>query len=318
LVIALGAGALALPLCPYAQPAKVVRIGYLGATSATGYAKEVAALRAGLHELGYIEGKNLFIEFRWSEGRNERLSELAAELVRLKVDVIVTHQHSGTRAAKQATATIPIVIAVVGDAVASGLVSSLARPGGNITGSSFFSQELSAKRLELLKEIFPRIRRVALLWNAGGAGVSLPAMEAAAASLKLNLRQFGVRGPDEFEAAFAEMARQRVEAVAIAEDPMLVANAGVAAGLAMKQRIPAIGFIEVADAGGLLTYGVNFPAMFHRAAYFVDRILKGANPGELPIERATTFDLVVNMKTAKALGINIPQSILVRADRVIE
>jgi putative ABC transport system substrate-binding protein len=311
---------LGAPLASFAQqpPARFHRIGFLGPTSAAGIASRLEALRAGLRELGYVEGKNLVIEFRWAEGKYDRLPELAAELVRLKVDLIVTHGGPGIRAAKQATTTIPIVMAVVADAVADGLVASLARPGGNITGLSFFGPELNAKRLELLKETFPRIRRVAFLFQGRGSGVNLRAMEAAAGSLKVELQQFAVRSAAEFESAFATMSKQRVEAVAITEDTMFVANLAALVSLAARQRIPSIGFVEVAEAGGLMAYGVNIPAMFRRAAVFVDKILKGAKPGDLPIERATTFELVINRKAAKALGVTIPQSILARADRVIE
>ena len=303
----------------FAQPqGKMRRVGFLGVASASSLAVQVDAFRTGLRELGYVEGRNLALEFRWAEGRLDRLAELAAELVRLKVDVIVTHQHSGANAAKRATATIPIVVAVVGDAVDSGLAASLARPGGNLTGSSFFSRELNAKRLELLKETVPRMRRVAVLLNSDVSASALPAMEEAAASLKLELYQFGVRSPAELESAFLAMERQRVEAIAIVESAMMIANAEAAAKLAARHRLPSIGFVEVVESGGLIAYGVNFPNMYRRAAVFVDKILKGANPADLPIERATTFELVINMKTAKAIGITIPQSILVRADRVIE
>ena len=311
---------LGAPVVAFAQqqPARIFRIGFLGAASSTRFVRPVEAFRTGLHELGYVEGKNLVIEFRWAEGKTDRLPDLAAELARSKVDVIVTHQHSGAHAAKQATTTIPVVIAVVGDAVATGIVASLARPGGNITGSSFFSPEINAKRLELLKEIFPRVHRIAVLWNPDGPGVALPAMQAAAGSLKVELQEFGVRSPAELESAFAAMSKRHMEAVVMVEDSVLFASAGAAASLAIKHRIPSIGFIELVEAGGLMAYGVNFPAMWRRAAYFVDRILKGVKPGDLPIERATTFEMVINGKAAKALGITIPQSILVRADRVIE
>ena len=318
-VLALGAGALA-PLASFAQqqPPKVARIGYLGPTSgAASEPRYLEPLRAGLRDLGYVEGKNFVIEYRWAEGKNERLPELAAELVALKVDVIVTNGVPGTRAAKQATATIPIVTSV-GDAVATGLVASEARPGGNVTGLSSFAPEIGGKRLALLKETLPRIRRVAVLWNSGGAGVPLPAMEAAAKSLKVELQRFGVRNPGEFESAFAAMSKQRAEAVVIVEDPMMLANARGAANLAAKYRIPSIGFLEVADAGGLMTYGTDSSANYRRVAVYVDKILKGAKPGDLPIERAMRFELVINMKTAKALGVKFPNSILVRATKVIK
>lgn len=318
LLFALGAGGFAAPLGLLAQaPQRIARIGYLGAVSQADHAERLKEFRAGLRELGYVEGKNFLIEFRWAQGKNERLSELANDLVRLKVDVIVTHSAPGVRAAKQATTTIPIVIAQTGDAVASGLVASESRPGGNITGLSFFNPEIAAKRLELLKEVFPRIRRVALLVHPDNLG-TIPATETAAKVLNLELQRFAVRHPDELERAFAAMSKQRVEAVSIVEAAMLIANSGPAANLANGYRIPSVGFIEVGEAGGLIAYGVKFPPMFRRAAVFVDKILKGANPGDLPIERATQFELIVNQKTAKALGVTIPQSMLLRADKVIE
>ena len=280
----------------------------------------VEALRAGLRDLGYVEGKNIVIEYRWVEGKYERLPDLAAELVRLKVDIIVAQATQGTLAAKRATTTIPIVTPLSGDPVATGLVASLARPGGNVTGSTFFQPELAAKRLELLRDALPRTRRVAVLLNPDQSSHPLifQAMELTAKSLKLELHQFGVRGPDEFESAFAAMAKRRVDAVAIIEDPSTIANAKAVADLAARKRLPSIGHVELAEAGGLMAYGVNIPEMWRRAAVFVDKILKGAKPADLPIERATKFELIVNMKTAKALGIKIPQSILVRADKVIE
>ncbi len=292
----------------------------MGAESASGYTSRVDALRAGLRDLGYVEGKNIVIEFRWADGKNDRLPELAAELVRLKVDVLVTHAVPATRAAKQATTTIPIVTAAVADPVALGLVASLARPGGNITGSTFFFAEIIAKRLELLKEAMPRITQVAVLLNPDNPsmGPNFRAMELKAKSLKVVLQRFEARGPNEFENAFSAMAKKRVDAVAVVEDPMFIANAKGLADLAAKQRFSSIGFNEFAEAGGLIGYGANYLEMWRRAAYFVDKILKGAKPGDLPIEQPTRFELVVNMKTAKALGVKISQSILVRADKVIE
>jgi putative ABC transport system substrate-binding protein len=321
LIIALCASALAAPLPSFAQqPVKIARIGFLGAASASGYTRQLDGFRLGLRDFGYMEGKNIVIEYRWAEGNYARLAELAAELVRSKVDVIVTHGTPGTRAAKGATTTIPIVMAISGDAVATGLVVSLSRPGENITGSTFFDPELSAKRIELLKEILPRITRVAVLVNPDNPviGPMFKAMEITAKSLKLELQQFAVRGPNEFENAFSAMAQKSVKAVAIQEDGMLNANVRTAGDLTTKKRLPAIGNIEVAQAGGLLGYGVNFPETFRRAAYFVDKILKGVKPADLPVEQPTVFELVINMKTAKALGIQIPQSVLLRANRVIE
>ena len=318
LLILLGAAALA-PLSSLAQQkGKVLRIGFLGPTTASGTARWVEALREGLRDLGYVEGKNIVIEFRWAEGKYERLPELAAELVRLKVEVIVTHGTPGILAAKNATTIIPIVMALSGDPVATGLVASLARPGGNVTGMTGINPEVAAKRLELLMDAFPRTRNVAVLFNPDSPGTSLRAMEAAAKSLKLELQQYDVRGPGDIDSAFAAMAKRRVDAVVIVDEPVLVANSGVIANLAAKMRLRAVGGTDFAEAGGLLAYGPNRREMFRRAATFVDKILKSAKPGELPVEQATRFETVLNLKTAKMLGIQFPQSVLVRADRVIE
>jgi putative ABC transport system substrate-binding protein len=321
LLLALGAAALASPLTPHAQPqTKVWRIGFLGTASAAGYVKEIEAIRAGLRDLGYVEGKNISIEFRWADSNTERLKEMAAELVALKVDVIITHAILGARIAGQATKTIPIVIADVSDPVAAGLVASLARPGGNITGSTSFQIEIVGKRLELLKEVMPRLKRVSFLFNAlnpNNADVYRE-MQTAARIMKVELHQFEVRAIEEFPGAFTAMAKKRVEAVVIDEDPLLNSNVGVIAALAAPHRLSACGLTTFPDAGGLLGYGANRPLVYGRAANFVDKILKGAKPGDLPIERATRFEIIINLKTAKTLGIKIPQQLLQRADRVIE
>ena len=322
LLVALGVGALAAPLTSFAQQkGKVWRIGFLGTATASGFERRVEALRAGLRDLGYVEGKNLAIEFRWAEGNYERLPELAAELVRLKVDVIVTHGNLGTRAAKSATTTIPIVMASSIDPIALGLVASLARPGGNVTGITGITAETAAKRLELLKDAFPRTTQVAVLLNPdnpGGMGLNMRAMEATAKSLKLELQQFRVRGPGEFESAFAAMAKRRVDAFVSTDEAVFIANVGAIANLAAKMRLPSVGPSELAEAGGLMAYGADRRHLFRRAAYFVDRILKGAKPGDLPVEQATRFETVLNQKTAKALGNQFPQAVLAGADRVIE
>ena len=321
LLIALGAGALAAPLAAFAQQkGKIRRIGFLGAISASGYASQMEGFRSGLRDFGYVEGKNLVVEYRWAEGKYERLPELAAELIRSKVEVIVTHGTPGTRAAKQATTTIPIVMATVADPVATGIVASFARPGGNITGSTFSSPELNAKRLDLLKEVMPQITQAAIILNPNNPMIATHIKETGivAKALKVGLQRFEVRGPDEFEATISSVAKARINAVVVSEDPVIIANVARIAVLATKQRLAAAGNREFAEAGGLIGYGVNFPAIFRRAAYFVDRILKGARPGDIPVEQATRFELIVNQKTARTLGIKIPQSILVRADRVIE
>jgi len=322
LLISLGASALAAPLAAFAQQrGKVWRIGFLGAASASSFAGRVEALRAGLRDLGYVEGKNLVIEFRWAEGKYERFPELAADLVRLKVDVIVTHGNPGIIAAKNATSTLPIVMAASADPVALGFVASLARPGGNVTGLTGIAPETVAKRLELLVDVFPRTKQVAVLFNPDNPGyirLVFPVMEVAAASLKLGLQQFPVRGPGEFDSAFAAMAKIRVDAVVTTDDGVLAANFGAIAKLAAKMRLPSVGLPEFAEAGGLMAYGASRLESFRRAAYFVDRILKGAKPADLPVEQATRFETVLNQKTARALGIQFPQAVLARADRVIE
>jgi putative ABC transport system substrate-binding protein len=320
LSVVLTLGLLVVPFAAEAQQAGVPRIGFLGAASASGYAPQLKAFRQGLRDLGYVEGKNIAIEYRWAEGKYARLPELAAELAHRKVDVLVTHGLPGTQAAKGVTTTIPIVIAAVGDAVASGLVASLARPGGNVTGLSYFLPELTAKRLELLKEAVPRIARVALLLNPDNPanGPILQAVNARATALKVEVRQVEARGPQDFEGALSAVASRRGDALVVIDDGTLVANARGVAALAAKTRLPSIGFKEFAEAGGLMAYGVNFLDMFRRAAVFVDKILKGTKPADLPVEQPTEFELLINLKTAKDLGLTIPQSILIRANEVIQ
>lgn len=316
------AGALlATPVASFAQqPARLVRIGVLAVPSAANYASRTDALRAGLRDFGYVEGKNTHIEFRSAEGKFDRLPELAAELVREKVDVIVTAGTPAIRAAKQATATVPIVIAAVGDAVAGGLVASLSRPGGNITGSTYFAPELAAKQLQLIGEALPQTMRVAVVVNPGNPamGPTLRAVESAASSLKLELEQFAVREPADFDGAFATIARKGYKTALIIDDPITISNARALADLALKHRLATAGFIEYAEAGGLMGYGVNLNAMWRRAAFFVDKILKGTSPGEIPVERSTRFDLVINRKTARSIEVTVAPSLLLRADRVIE
>jgi len=316
-----GLGLLAVPRPLSAQPAgKIRRIGFLGTGTASGMAVWVDALRAELRKLGYVEGQNLSIEYRWADGQYERAPELAAELVRLKVEVLVTHGTPGTLAAKGATTTIPIVMASAGDAVLSGLVKSLAKPGGNVTGSTFFNPELAAKRVELAKEALPRLTNVSTFINPDnpGMGPVRDAMAQRAKLLKLEFHAMEVRRPAEFEKAFKTMADKRVGAFILVEDGMLNVNIPVIASLAAAQRLPSFGMTELAERGGLMAYGVSFPEMYRRAAVFVDKILKGAKPGDLPIERATKFETVLNQKAAKAMGITFPRSVLVRADRTIE
>jgi len=321
----INAGALlAVPLPAFAQQpaATIPRIGFLGVSTSTAWAPRVAAFREGLRDLGYVEGRNIVIEFRFAEGQYDRLPELAAELVRLKVDVIVTHSAPGALAAKQATATnpIPVVMTNIGDPVGLGLVASLARPGGNITGDTFFVSELAAKRLEVLKDAIPRVRRVAVLANPDNAamGQYVQPMQTAAQKLKVSLLMVHARGPADLEDAFAAMAKERVDALSVIEDVVLIASFKKIAELAVKHTLPSISFIEYADAGGLFGYGANFLALYRRAAVFVDKILKGAKPADIPIERATVFELVINMNTAKSLGLSLSSATRMRATRAIQ
>ena len=274
----------------------------------------------GLQDLGYFEDRNIVIEFRWAEGKYDRLSDLVAELIRLNVDVIVTHGTPGTRTAKQATSTIPIVMAISGDAIATGLVSSLARPEANLTGSTFFIPQLNVKRLELLKEVCPHVTRVAALSNPNNpvSKPIIPAMQATASQLKLEFDVAEAQGPSEFDSAFASMAKRRVDAVVVTEDGEFAPSFGAIAALAAANKLASIGAQEYAQAGGLIGYGVNLLGLYRRAAYFIDRILKGAKPADLPIEQPTRFEFVVNLKTAKTLGLIIPPTLIARADDVIE
>ena len=274
----------------------------------------------GLRDLGYVEGKNLHIEYRFAEGDQDRLAGLLAELVDLKVDVIVTHA-TGVYAAKRATATIPIVMLAAGDVLAMGMVTSLAHPGGNLTGSIFFLPELMAKRLELLKEAAPSMARAGVLLvggNTASTSNQLEVMGTTAKALKVGLQPIEVRGSWEFESAFSAWADEQTGGLVMSDHGLLLANAITIATLAAKHRLPSIGPLELPAFGGLIGYGVNFPDLFRRAAYFVDKILKGAKPGDIPIEQPTRFKLVLNLKTAKALGLTIPDKLLAIADDVIE
>jgi len=310
------------PLASRAQqtPIKLFRIGYLSTVSANGLPKRMEAFRAALRDLGYQEGRNIVIESRWADGKYERLPDLFADLIRLKVDVIVTHGTPGVMAAKQATTSIPIVMAVVGDALGSGVVPSLARPGGNVTGLTFFNPELAAKRLELLKEIMPNLTRVGVLLNLVNPmnEPTLPQMRRVAGPLKLELEQFDVRAATNLDGAFAAITGKNIEALVVIDDAVLLASAPKVAALALEKRLPSCGWPDFATDGGLLAYGVDFVDMYRRAATYVDKILKGAKPGDLPVERSTKFETIVNLKTAKTLGLEIPYNLLARANEVIE
>jgi putative tryptophan/tyrosine transport system substrate-binding protein len=317
------AGLVAAPLRAEAQPAKVFRIGILGTYPPTApeFAHLWEAFAQGLRERGYEEGQNLAIERRFVEGKVERLPELAAELVRLNVSVIVAGGQPPPVAAKRATATIPIVMTNFSDPVGLGLVTSLSRPGGNITGLALLTVELVGKQLQLLKEAVPKVSRVAFLTNPSnpGAALQLRDAETAARSLGLQLQVLEAQRPDELAAAFAAMDRERAGAVLLPGDSLFFYYRAQIADLAIKSRMPAL-FApkEFAEAGGLMAYGANIADLYRRAATYVDRILKGANPADLPVEQPTKYDLVINLKTATALGLTIPRSLLQRADQVIE
>jgi putative ABC transport system substrate-binding protein len=314
LAAALVLGFLAAPLAaPAQQPSgKTARIGFLVRVSTP-----FDAFREGLRELGYVEGQNIAIEYRSADGKDERLPGLAAELVRLKVDVIVAVSPPATEAAKQATSTIPIVFPVSGDPVAEGFVASLARPGGNLTGLATIGPELVGKQLELLKAVAPKVSRVAVL-QSPSQQVQRQAEDAARA-LGVQLQVLKARTSSEIEAAFASMRSQRAGAVLVMRDALFFAQQTQIVALAAKSRLPAVyGFREQAEAGGLMAYGASTPQLFRRAATYVDKILKGAKPADLPVEQPTKFELVINLKTAKTLGLTIPPSLLGQADQVIQ
>ena len=304
------------------QPVKVPRIGFLVANSPSVYTARIEAFRQGLRELGYMEGKNIIIEWRSAEGNLDLLPSLAAGLVRLKVDVIVAAGGDPpVRAAKQATQTIPIVMANASDPVGAGLVASLNRPGENITGlSTAPGPEIYGKHLELLKETFPRLTRVAILSNPANrfSALALREAETTARAFKVSLQILEARNPDEFETAFAAATKERAGALLVVEDPMFFGERTRLANFAAKSRLPAIyGILEYVEVGGLMAYAAERTDMFRRAATYVDKILKGAKPADLPVEQPTKFELVINLKTAKQIGVTIPQSVLYRADKVI-
>jgi len=303
------------------QPKKVPRIGFLGGASASFYAARTNAFRQGLNERGYTEGKNIVIEYRYAEGKFDRLPDLAAELVGLKLDVIVAAPTPSVLAAKKASATTPIVFASVVDPVASGLVASLARPGGNITGLTILGPELSGKRLELLKEVLPNVTRVAALWNSANPAQELiwKEMQAAAQELRLQLQSLEVRSANDFDIAFESALRERAQALIPSGEPLINTQLKRIVEFAAKNRLPAMyAGPEVVDAGGLMSYAPNYTDQYRRAAVYVDKILKGAKPADLPVEQPTRFEFVINLKTAKQIGLTIPPNVLARADRVIK
>jgi putative ABC transport system substrate-binding protein len=313
---------LAVPLAIEAQQAgKLWRVGYLSSSSAERERARVAAFHQGLRELGYLEGKNIVLEPRYAGGDFDRLPELAAELVRHKVDVFVVAGAPAAHAAKKASSVTPIVMTAIADPVGMGLVASLARPGGSITGLSDFNAGVVAKRLELLREVVPSVSRVAVLLNPTNPSnpPQLKLTQAAAATLAVTLLAFEAKRADEIDRAFAAIKTERPGALIVIGDPMLGSHRKRIVELSNQNRLPAIYWIrEFADAGGLMSYGANFDDLWRRAATYVDKILKGANPGDLPVEQPTKFELVINMKVAKALGLTMPQSLLLRADEVIQ
>jgi len=310
-----------MPLLPGQQPAKVPRIGFLAPGTREGRAPLIEGLLEGLRDLGYVEGQSIAIEYRFSESNDERLPALAAELVDLKVDLIVASATLGALAAKQAAGTIPIVMGAPSEPVVSGIVDSLARPGGNVTGLSLMSSELMGKRLELLKTIIPDLTRVAMFTNLTNPvhAPQLSELEVAARTLAIQVQRLDVRKGDDFEGGVEAAMASRADALIVPADALSTNNRVRITGLANKYRLPAIyEFKEFAEAGGLLSYGANLKDLYRRTATYVDKILKGAKPADLPVEQPTKFDLVINLKTARALGLTIPQEVLLQATEVIE
>ena len=322
LIVTLASAILLVPLAAVAQqPAKVPRIGVLSNVRASDAGPRDEALRQGLREKSWVDGQNVVIEYRYADNELGRLPALAADLIRLGVDVIVAPGTPAPLAARAATTTIPIVMAAAGDPVASGLVASLTKPGGNVTGLSVMAPELGGKRLQLLKEVIPRLSRVAVLWNAANPypGLVVKETEAAARTLGVQVQSVEVRGLTDFDGAFSTVSRGAASALLVVEDPLTLGQRGPIVEFAARARLPAIyGLREFADAGGLMAYGAHLPELYRRAAGYVDKILRGAKPADLPVEQPTKFEFVINLKTAKALGLTIPQSVLLRADEVIE
>ncbi len=302
------------------QPTKVPSIGFLSSRSPDAEKSRLAALQQGLQELGYVEGKNILVEKRYAAGRFDRLPDLASELIRAQIAVLVTTGTPAAQAAKNATSTIPIVIGNAGDPVGTGLVASLARPGGNVTGFSVLNTELSGKRLELLKEVVPRLSRVAILLNPANPinPLQVTEIQSAAPALGVTLLPSEVKGADEIDRSFTAMKKERIGALIVLGDPLLETHRTRIAELAVKSHLPAIySLAPYVEAGGLMSYGTNFDDLYRRAATYVDKILKGAKPGDLPVEQPTKFEFIINLKAAKQIGLIVPPNVLARADRVI-
>jgi putative tryptophan/tyrosine transport system substrate-binding protein len=315
-------GAVACPVVAWGQkPGRTPIIGYLGTTNASAQAQRVSAFVQRLRQLGWTEGQTVAIEYRWAEGRYERFAEFAAEFVRLRVDVIVTAATAPVLAAKQATSAIPIVFAVAGDPVGSGLVASLARPGGNVTGLSLQQAELGSKRLELLREIIPNLRRLAIMGNIKSPMIVLELQEVQTKALSLGLEVVALKvgEPDDISRAFESADQFGADALYVCIDPLISNNRVRIFASAQNARLPTVfGEREHIDVGGLVSYGPNLPDLYRRAAEYVDKILRGARPGDLPVEQPTKFDFVINLRTARALGLSVPSALLARADEVIE
>src|SRR6516162_1640677 len=317
----LGGALVAWPLAARAQqPGKLPTIGFMGANNATWERASTDAFVQRLRELGWIENRTVAIEYRWAEGRDELFAEIAAEFIRLKVDVILTYATPSSIAAKKATAVIPIVFAAAGDPVGTGLVASLARPGGNITGLSIQQTDLASKRLEILRELLPGLRTLAILFDTDSPNAVLESgeVQTAAHTLGLDMVTSKVRGVEDIAPAFDAL-KGRAEALYVCSSPLLTTNRIRVNNLALGMRVPTIyGFRDYIEAGGLMSYGPNLPSLFRRAADYVDKILRGAKPGDLPVEQPTKFDFIINLTTAKILGLEVPPSLVARADEVIE
>lgn len=322
LLLILAMAIVGAPLGAEAQQAgKVPRIGFLGNTTPVLEANLVGPFREGLRDLGYVDGQNIVIEYRWADGKYDRFPALIAELLAQKVDVVVTAGTPATLAVKKATTSVPLVMIAVGDPVGTGIVPSLSRPGGNITGLTSISPELDGKRLELLREIVPNVSHIAVLWNSSSPLQVVAEREtrAAAQVLRMRVLSLGVRSIQEIEDAFATIVRERPGALLVLADRLFLQHRGRIMDFATKHRLPGVhAYRELVEAGGLASFGPSYAGMHRRAAYYVDKILKGAKPADLPVEQPTKFELIINLKTAKALGLKIPQSVLIRADEVIQ
>jgi putative tryptophan/tyrosine transport system substrate-binding protein len=321
-IILLGGAVAAWPNAVHGQQRKKIpRVGFLGLTSPAGHARLLEAFRRGLRDLGYIDGESIWVEYRWAEGQYDRLPQLATDLIREKVDLVVTYGSEGALAAKRSITTVPVVAVSVGDFVGAGVVKNLSRPEANVTGLSLLATEVSEKRLGLLQDTLPQLRKIAVLWNPGNASVVLKfkSVEAGARTLGIQVLDLKYTSVAEFTQAISTAAQARADALFTADDFLLVAHATQIAVLAREFRLPLVSeFREVAEAGGLWSYGPNLPDIYRRAATFVDKLLKGATPGDLPVEQPTKFEFVINRQTARLIGLELSPALIARADEVIE